>query len=182
LNIAFSAVFFYALGSVLKGAGLFLRWKTLPLVVQLAILTLCALVFATCVYSNGRVDMSSRHYGQYILYLLGGTAGVLLLVGTLMGLEQVFRWNRTVEYFSSNTIVIMAFHLMVISALQILLAKVIDLAHASAGVRLLLGFGATLAVFGCMPAVIFIMNRYFPVAVGKKQPKVLSRSHHKKYL
>ena len=82
LNIALTAIGFYWLGNSFRRMDVLDWWNKTGIITRLAILLILIVSFGISVYYNGRVDMGSRQYGNYILYLIGSVTGIFIFVSS----------------------------------------------------------------------------------------------------
>lgn len=111
LGTAFIGLVFYALGNEVRRRN----WDFRNI-----LLAVCALVVTliVCRY-NGRINMHLNYYNNYILFFLGGAAGICAVLGLCRRMEKsLLKVRRIVCLISDNTLYICGFHLLFLSMLK----------------------------------------------------------------
>ncbi len=115
-------------------------------------LTVCAVslvVFAVLHYFNGSANMAIQVYGKsMVVYLLLGLLGTIIMLGISIALAKVVWLNRFLTYVGQNTLIILAFHMTIISIVIALLNKIGLESLVEWGGLFLITFPAGL--FGCI--------------------------------
>lgn len=165
-NTAFVGIIFYTFGNMLHKTG----WEVLKRPKwTLSLLSLGTVAFVT--YENGRIAMYMNYYNNYFLFLLGGVAGIILIINLSHYLTFWFGKRKLIGYISKNTIIISGFHLLTFAFLKgvmiYLLQIPVSVLHEKIGVNIVF---ALISVLLCLP-VIYVINNYLPFTVGRRKPK-----------
>lgn len=139
------------LGCVFMLLGLCMRQYNLVEILQkyIWIPLVCLVAFVLLHHFNGPANMAIQDYGKSMLvYLvLGALGSVIVLFISLMS-EKVAVIRRAVSYVGQNTLIILAFHMTIISVMVSVLGKI--------GWNWLLDWGGFFAIrflvglFGCL--------------------------------
>jgi fucose 4-O-acetylase-like acetyltransferase len=136
----------------------------LPLKIVLAALLLgLTWYIAAANRSSEPIAMAHRTFNHYALYLAGAAAGSL----GLLYLSCSCKGNRFFTFFGRNTILILGFHLMALSAIKGVQVIVlgIPLEEDTPGLPLL--YAAL--TFALLAPVIYAVNRYASFLLGRKK-------------
>lgn len=114
------------LGCIFMLFGLCLRnWKideVLKRHFEIPLLSL--IVFIGLHYVNGSANMAIQDYGRSMtLYLLLGMLGSVIVLFISILLEKYSKINRALSYVGQNTLIILAFHMTIISLMVSVLEK-----------------------------------------------------------
>ena len=116
-DIALIALGFYTLGNMLKEKISFVFKLNI-----LVMLSLCAVSFAILYFGfpfNGRVDMGSDSYGNFLFFLINALLGIVLILSLSMVLDKWLGKSKIIIFFSINTLLILAFHIIVGSLITV---------------------------------------------------------------
>lgn len=84
----------------------------------------CLIVFAGLHHFNGSANMAIQDYGRsMIVYLMLGMLGSVMVLFISLMLEKSALINRAVSYVGQNTLIILAFHMTIISLMVSVLEK-----------------------------------------------------------
>ncbi len=143
------------LGTVFMLMGLSLRrYKVVEkmqdnLRVNLAVCLACLVVFAGLHYFNGSANMAILVYGKsMVVYLVLGLLGTIIVLGISVVIARVLWLNRFLTYVGQNTLIILAFHMTIISIVIAVLNKIGLESLVEWGGLFLITFPAGL--FGCI--------------------------------
>ncbi|MDD6572470.1 MAG: acyltransferase [Thermoflexaceae bacterium] len=139
------------LGCVFMLIGLCMRRYNIVKILQkhVWIPLVCLVVFALLHHFNGPANMAVQDYGKSMLvYLMLGTLGSVMVIFISLILEKVTVIRCAVSYVGQNTLIILAFHMTIISVMVSVLGKI--------GFNWLLDWGGFFAIrffvglFGCL--------------------------------
>ncbi|MGN0161880.1 MAG: acyltransferase family protein [Lachnospiraceae bacterium] len=115
------------LGCVFMLVGLCMRRYNIVEILQkhMWILLICLVVFAGLHHVNGSANMAIQDYGKSMpVYLTLGILGSVMVIFTSLVLQKVTVIRRSLSYVGQNTLIILAFHMTIISVMEGVLAKV----------------------------------------------------------
>lgn len=85
---------------------------------------LCIVIFVGLHYYNGSANMAIQVYGKSMLvYLVLGLLGTVIVLGISIVLARNELFNRCLSYIGQNTLIILAFHMTIISIVISVLNK-----------------------------------------------------------
>lgn len=167
IDVAFFAVIFYWFGYLFQKKYERLQDNLRSL---LFATILIVIVFFT-IPLNGRVDMSSNVYNNIALYIFNATACILAIVAITKFLDNA---NLPLtSYLGQNTIIILAFHSIILSLLKGILFYGLNIHPSLFTKGLVANMGISLfALLVCL-LPIYLINRYFPYFIGRDKKKRL---------
>lgn len=165
-NTAIVGIIFYTVGNMLHKTG----WELLSRPKwMLTVVSLLVVGFVT--YQNGRIAMYMNYYNNFFWFLIGGLAGIVLIINLSNYLTCWFGKRKLIVYIAKNTIIISGFHLTSFALMKGIMVYVLGLPvsylYQQTGVNILF---ALFSVLLCLP-VIYVVNKYFPFIVGRKRVK-----------
>lgn len=84
----------------------------------------CVLLFAVLHHINGTANMALQDYGRFMaVYLVLGVLGTLVVLWISLWLARCSVLNRAFSYVGQNTLIILAFHMTIISLMVSVLGK-----------------------------------------------------------
>lgn len=125
------------------------------------------LYLALIVIFDNNVSVHNAQYGSFIIYTLSAISGIFVLTTLCMNIENNLHLKniiRILEFIGQNTLVYYAFQSKIIKVLNIV-AEFLFLPKDAYIFPLVVTVITASVLF--IPA--FIMNRFFPVLVGKKR-------------
>lgn len=127
IDISLFGLLFYHLGHIIKIKCNNLKfYKKVIILVLSIILNISAIIlnYKYCYTDKflGRIDMLYLHFGNYILFLLASTSGIL----TWQIISELICKNKLLELLGQNTLVIMGIHIIFIQIL-VKLFKILEL-------------------------------------------------------
>lgn len=159
-TVAFNAIQFYSMGTILKDKILNLDKISYKWIVLLFIINCIS-----CYY-NGRIDMWSLNYGKnMLLFYISAFSGISFIVFLIRNLDI---YNKFLDIIGANTIIILAYHMRCM-----IFIKVISIII---GVKMINDntiyniFFSIIQLILCIP-IIVVLNKYFPKFVGKYNKK-----------
>ncbi len=161
LNTALVGMIFYALGNELKNRKYAFKYNIFYIVLFLSLIIIVA-------HFNGRINMYKNYYANYILFLIGGFSGIYLIAAIATFLSDRYKERKWITYISKNTIIISGFHLLIFSFLKGFMVFVLHVPIAFLYEKIAINIlFAAISLILCLP-IAYIINRYFPFIVGKK--------------
>jgi fucose 4-O-acetylase-like acetyltransferase len=165
MDTAFTAVVFCGVGYLLRENDDRLQVKRPPARIMLILLFLAVnLVFSRL---NRGVSLLSNNYHNYFYFYVAAIAGIL---GYTL-IARVIRDFRPLTFIGKNSLIIFAFHAMVIGLIKGFMSKVLNFPMNNFKNSLLWGVALTLACMVVLVPVIHVLNRYFPFILGRKKEK-----------
>ncbi|MGK6353286.1 acyltransferase family protein [Parapedobacter sp. DT-150] len=168
LNIALIGVIFYAMGNLFKvqvSKLMEIHWHVL------ALISSCCLVLIYYVASINYADMNDNEYQNLPLFICGAFIGILFIISLSRVLEVLMGPVSLFLYIGQNTLVILAFHLMVMSLVRRFFLSVLE---PSPGLMTHNAYVSPLIVAStvlmCIP-LIHLFIRYLPITVGTTRKK-----------
>lgn len=119
LDTALTAIVFYGIGNLLRENILNYKIKTRDLLVLPPLLVVTNLL----VELNGRVDLYSNKFNNYLLFYI--TA--LLIIFGLIAYTKALPKSKILNLIGNNTLPIMAFHIRVLEILKLIIIKIFKL-------------------------------------------------------
>lgn len=116
------------LGTVFMLMGMCLRKYQMPETTKKMYLlpAVCIVLFALLHNINGAANLAVQDYGRFMtIYLLLGLLGTYVVLWISLWLAQIKTINRAVSYLGRNTLIILAFHMTIIS----MMVSVLDRLH-----------------------------------------------------
>lgn len=106
IGTALVALVFYSLGQESHNAGL--KFDNAWIAVG------CFAVTVVVAYLNGRINMHRNFYNNYLLFLLGGVCGTVMIMTSCVLIEPHLhrQCRRVIRFISDNTLYICGFHLL----------------------------------------------------------------------
>ncbi len=84
----------------------------------------CVLLFAVLHHINGTANMALQDYGRFMpVYLMLGLLGTLVVLWMSLWFAKNNVMNRALSYVGQNTLIILAFHMTIISLMVSALGK-----------------------------------------------------------
>ncbi|EDM38238.1 hypothetical protein PBAL39_01447 [Pedobacter sp. BAL39] len=164
INVAIVAILFYAAGNMLKVHIDRFVQLSIPLLLAVFISSFAVLYYAT---HGNYVDMDQHVYYSLKLFYIGAFSGIICAISFCRIIELLIGPVSLVLYIAKNTLVIIAFHIMLMSLITHVFAFwmgfSIEVVH---GNNLWSFLTAVVTLFLCIP-LIYVTDRYFPVMVGK---------------
>lgn len=164
INVAIVAILFYAAGNMLKVHINKLMHLSMPILLAVFVSSFAVLYYAT---KGNYVDMDQHVYYSLKLFYIGAFSGILSAITLCKIIELVIGSIPVVLYIAKNTLVIIAFHIMLMSLITHLFAYWMGFSIETVHNDNLWSFiTAVITLFLCIP-LIYLTDRYFPVMVGK---------------
>lgn len=170
IDIALVAILFYIIGSAFKERKFLESINTQTILI---VIFFCSLLLtAVIVLINGRVDMSSNTYGNFIFFILAALSGICFVFSVSKLFSMFFHSIPTVETISSNTLIIIGLHELVISiikgGLYFIFKIPINVFKDTVMVNVIM---AIVTILLLIP-IFYIIEKYFPFIVGKSDMKI----------
>lgn len=168
LNVSLVVIVFYGLGSILSDKLQDDDSKSKFLLS--AITFICSILVLLVAYFNGKIEVSMHEYGNYLLFWLGAFAGIGFVI-SVMKLLQIYHLNLFfIEFIGKNTLIILGFHLTAGTFIKAIIVYVFNQEISVFDYQLVELLYSVLSIIVLVP-VIFILNKYFPVLIGKSHLK-----------
>lgn len=169
-NAALSALFFYAVGNILK-EPIERHLSIKPLYLFLSGFAALCIWIRLSIF-NGRVDMSSGTYNYYLLFLIVALMGIYFNI-LFSFFVFLFRGSRLIfDFVAKNTIIILAFHFIAGSVIKAALFFIFKVPLDIFEGEIILNIIFAVLTFLFLVPVIFILNKYFPFLIGKERKKM----------
>lgn len=137
--------------------------KHLFIIILISIISFLLVCFIAS--KNGRIDVSTVNYGNNIfLFYLGAYCGILFI----LCIVYLFQFPTIIDVFSKNTIIILAFHTIIIRLL-LLPVKILFRNFSDNKVNIFFAIIISLICVLLHYFPISIINRFFPWVIGKKK-------------
>lgn len=171
INIAFTAIIFYIIGNTFK--NYIIKYETS--------LNSNALIFGTSLIVlfflskiNGNVDMDNRMYSNYLLFILSGISGIIMILSCSKILEGIFSGSKLLVFISNGTIVILAFHAIAGSIIRGVTLFIFHIPITIYDNKIInSALYSILSIVILMP-LMYVLERYFPQMIGKNKLQVKS--------
>lgn len=171
INIALTAIIFYILGNTFKNYIIKynndLKRNALIFCISFIILFMLSRV-------NGNVDMDNRMYSNYLLFILSGIVGTLMILSFAKLLEGIFDGSDLLVFISNATIVILAFHAI---AGSIIRGITLFVFHVPINIYdnniINSALYCILSIVILLP-LMYVLEMYFPQVIGKNKLRVKS--------
>ncbi|SEK62217.1 acyltransferase family protein [Parapedobacter koreensis] len=182
LNIAIIGIVFYGVANMLKENVNKIMALSLP---KLITLSACSGFLLYVISSRNFIDMNKSTYDSFTLFFMGAFSGILFALTLSRVLEMLLGPVWLFQYLAQNTLVIIAFHLMVMSVVKKAISMAFQIPDDLLTDNLYLNFTVVAATLLLSLPIIYICNKYLPVMVGRpakpKQrdaaaPQVISNS------
>jgi len=169
IDVSFFALLFIFTGNWLKENKLvetFICNKKLMYKIFFTIVFGGLTFYISCINgAEGQISMVHRHFNNYLLYLVSAFSGVLciLFLGNCMPDYRLF------HFYGRNTIIILGSHLMCFSLLKAVQLFIFHVPVETANGGLLLNTIYAISTFILLAPVIYLINKYAPVIIGRKK-------------
>ena len=167
INISFSVIFIYGLGNILhKFLSDKKEFKTTYLIITLITGSFLLYLISNL---NGKIEISTREYGNYFYYIIGAATGIIISIIICMWLFKKIGFIQWMEFIGSNTLTILALHLMASTIIKGVMFYVFKLDIISFRASGLLSVLFSLGCIIVLIPVIKFFNKYTPFLIGKKK-------------
>lgn len=124
-----------------------------------------------CMLLNNEVDMLNHKYGNIILFFLGAFSGINLILNLSKLISKNKPLTRILEYLGINSLMFMIFSepikRIIIKIVSIITKIDTDILRAN----FLWSFLITIIVIITIMPVIYLLNRFIPIVIGKSKNK-----------
>ena len=182
-NVALVGIIFYGAANIFRENVKQLVLLSVPKLVLISLGSLAILLYAA---SRNHADMNLNLYNNYFLFFTGAFGGIVFALTLSRLLDLLVGHVKLFEYIAQNTLFIMAFHLMVMTLINMAIMAVFDLSPKNiTDSPYLSAVVISLTVFVLLP-LIQLCNQYFPVMLGKphkpfqRQPSTSRSMVHRK--
>lgn len=165
-DVALVAIFFYILADILRE---FIN-KSIEIKVVYK-LFICLVAFVLLIFQinfNGRSDMSSNTYNNYLIFLSAAISGTVLVIYFSSLISELTGRLIIVEYFAKNTLIILALHGIISSVIKGVLFFALKIPvnyhHGMLGINLLY----TIFTFIMLVPAFYIFNNLMPFTLGRR--------------
>lgn len=114
---------------------------------------------------NGRINMHVNYYGDYLLFLAGGFAGIY----SVFYVCGFFRRSGFAEYVSRNTLTVCGLHLLTFSAIKFVMVYIMGVSPDILSGKVLLNVLFAAASMAVSLAAASVINKYFPFMTGRRR-------------
>lgn len=164
LNLFPAGLFFFLLGIISKEKNIFSSQPRTIHVILLFTVSLITTIIITRL--NGKIAMHTHEYGNILMFLVGGIAGIIFCVILSIFLSSLISANKFIDFISANTLAICGFHLTTFTFIKGLMIFVLKLSPDILDDNLFFNFTfALVSLFLCLP-FIFLVKQFFPALIG----------------
>jgi len=164
LNVAIIGLIFYGAANIFKEK---ISTITRLSVLKLFAICICSLAVLLFISSRNHADMNENAYQDLKLFFIGAFAGIAFALTLSRILDLLLGHVKLFQYIALNTLFIMAFHLMVMSAVTKVVLAAFNITLEESMTNGLIGaIVVPLTVLFLLP-LIYLCNQYFPYLVGK---------------
>lgn len=169
LDIALTALVFYGLGYLFKNTK-YNKIKSFvlsPSIFKIGMFFILSIIFT---FSNGYVNMRTLQYSNYFLYFLSSVTSIIMYIMLAIYISKIEKFSSSklqkyLLYIGQNTIIVLVLNQLYIQSLRhvekyipILNGNIRDIIRA-------------VIVITLMGPTAYLINKYFPFAVGRKNNK-----------
>ena len=163
LNISLIAIVFLEFGFISK--KLIIDFSNQRKLVIFILLILSLLLTCFFSYVNGRIDMSSNQYGNILFFYLGAFFGISGTIFFSILIPKI----SIIEFIGKNTIIILALHGIIASFIKGIMVYILNIELSILEFRIFPNIIFTLITLLLSLPLIAIINRYFPIIIGRKK-------------
>lgn len=170
INVSLFSIIFIYLGIILKNHNIIEKIDKKPIWIKL----LFSLIFFAIAYFSSQLNGESSRvyyylcrYNNYLLFFLSAITGSSAVILLSLCIPK----TRILKFFGRNTIIIMSLHLICFTLIKGIQVYVLHIPLGTTSSLLWVNFIYVLCVFLLLTPVIFIMNKYFPILLGRKRKK-----------
>lgn len=164
MDVALTAVVFYGMGFVLKEDVV--KKKNTAFWDKMVMAGACYALLAFFCFFNRGADMNGNHYNNPGLFYAAAFFGIY---GTI-GVSQMIPSNRLMAFIGRNTLLIMGLHGMALFVLKIIFNLCWKTTPPLGSISLASGVALSVAQIVLLVPAIWMINRYFPFLLGRKNP------------
>lgn len=164
IDASLLGLLFYALGNISKTILPNYMAFTTAKKAMFVILSFALIMLFS--YYSGRSDMSSNKFENFPMFLFSAISGICFMFFLSSFFEANFGRQKWIEFFSKNTLIILALHAIVASVIKGLLYFVFKVPVDIFEMKLTINIILSLVSFLFLIPVIFILNKYFPFLLG----------------
>lgn len=168
LNVSLVAIVFYGLGSIFSYKLQSEESKGKSKLYAIALI--CSILVLVVAYFNGKIEVSMHEYGNYLLFWIGSLAGIGFVISVMKLLQRYCLKLSFIEFIGKNTLIILGFHLIAGTFIKAIAVYVFNQEISIFDNQLVELLYSILSITLLVP-VIFILNKYFPVLIGKSHVK-----------
>ena len=170
IDIAFPMLIFYTMGAHVSKPIRSEDYKILKIKYAPLILIGSACVITLIYHLNpGEVKVFINEYGNYFLFYIGAFAGIIFMVMLTRIIEQYWGHIKWLSYIGRNTLIILCLHLVMLTIIKGVTFFVFNLPLEIYESPIIITIVSALDILFLIP-IITIINRYFPILIGKKLP------------
>ncbi len=167
LNSAFTGLFFYSIGFILKDK---IKWLAAQKNSTLLLLLLVFIpIWAYFGHINGRIYIYKCIYNNYLYFIISSLSGIICTTIITVFIERRFHQKNWIVFLSTNLLAIVALHWttgkFVKAFSYFILKQPLEIYNNKIFINILFSIASIILI---LPA-IYILNRYFPYLVGKKR-------------
>lgn len=156
LGTALVAIVFYSVGNMARTV----RFQHKIPVSLFIIFTLLITVAVSSI--NGRINMHINYYHNYLLFFVGGFAGI----GLMYCFCGLFRRSAVVQYISNNTLTVCGIHLTTFAVIKGLMVYLLGISPSILSGSVLYNFIFSLISLAMSLGIAWLINRYLPFLKG----------------
>jgi fucose 4-O-acetylase-like acetyltransferase len=182
IDTAFTAFSLYGIGFILKDFVLNDRKTENKNCNIILILFLLIFGFVTSVI-NGRVEMASIVYSNYILFFVSAISSSLayiLIAKAISNLKIFIHFINVITYFGKNSMIILICHGRAGTVLKCIYVYILGINYNDISMIHKFVFSLLIMLI-CVPA-INIFNNYFPFMLGKSKEKIKNKKWNNKII
>ncbi len=156
LDVACVSLIFYGIGFYLKDALILIKKRNSNYLILIGflIVSIVAGIF------NSKIDMYRATYGNFILFILSGIAGIFVIIF----LTKTFKLHKTLTFLGKNTIPLLALQVRALTIVKLVLIIMgITVFNFNDLIKFILTFIQILLII----PVILVVNKYVPILNGK---------------
>lgn len=171
IDIAFTMIIFYGLGTLLKDVLLKAEIKSLKNLIALIGIAFISTLIVLLVYNtNDEAKVYVNIFGNYFLFLIGATAGIILMICLMKLLTIFFKPYKFILFIGKSTLIILSLHLISGSVVKAIAYFGIGLPLSVFELPAVTYFYGISSIAFLIP-VIFFIEKYTPFILGKFKPQ-----------
>lgn len=162
-DVALTAIVFYGAGFLFKSNIERVRMK--PNKFKIFVIISCIVINIIFVNINQVVFMFENQYGNYICFYMASFSGIMVF--TII--SMMIKGSKILKFIGTNSLVMLALHQKIYTILSYLIRHIFKLADNSFTNSFLWGSIFTILIIIVLVPVTLIINKFFPVILGKNK-------------
>lgn len=162
VGVAFTAIVFYGIGNLIKNTKIENKITSPNIVIFIICFTTNAVIGGVL---NTIVYMSDTRYGNFIYFYIAAITGIVAYIQISQFFSKYNLITKALEYLGKNSIVIVGTHYIVFFIIQ-KIGRLNSLFKNNMPIK---GYVYALITLLISIPIIFIINRYFPLVIGRKK-------------